>query len=105
MRTLLLGFALSFSLPLAAQTPQLAPAVKAFVSVDAPVFALTHVKVIDGTGAPATVCGLSVPAPRPEPAPWPTVGKRADQSDSISMGVGPDAARDKRNRRVLVVVH
>lgn len=37
-----------------AQTPQtLSPAVKAFVTVDAPLFALTHVRVIDGTGAPA----------------------------------------------------
>lgn len=39
-------------LGLAAQTPpSLSPAVKAFVTVDAPVFALTHVRVIDGTGA------------------------------------------------------
>jgi imidazolonepropionase-like amidohydrolase len=30
-----------------------APAVRQFITVDAPVFALTHVKVIDGTGAPA----------------------------------------------------
>jgi len=35
----------------AAQT--LSPQVHAFVSVDAPVVALTHVRVIDGTGAPA----------------------------------------------------
>jgi imidazolonepropionase-like amidohydrolase len=36
----------------AAQAPaSLSPAVKAFVTVDAPVFALTHVRVIDGTGA------------------------------------------------------
>lgn len=41
------------TLPAAGQTPSLAPAVKAFVSLDAPVFALTHVKVIDGTGGPA----------------------------------------------------
>jgi imidazolonepropionase-like amidohydrolase len=33
--------------------PTLSPEVKAFVTVDAPVFALTHVRVIDGTGAPA----------------------------------------------------
>jgi len=33
--------------------PALSPAVRAFVSVDAPVVALTHVRVIDGTGAPA----------------------------------------------------
>jgi len=39
---------------LAAQGPQaLSPGVKPFVTVDAPVFALTHVRVIDGTGAPA----------------------------------------------------
>ncbi len=31
----------------------LSPAVRAFVSVDAPTIALTHVRVIDGTGAPA----------------------------------------------------
>jgi imidazolonepropionase-like amidohydrolase len=31
--------------------PELAPAVRAFVSVDAPVVALAHVRVIDGTGA------------------------------------------------------
>ncbi len=35
----------------AAQT--LSPAVRAFVTVDAPTIALTHVRVIDGTGAPA----------------------------------------------------
>jgi imidazolonepropionase-like amidohydrolase len=35
----------------AAQT--FAPAVKNFISVDAPLIALTHVRVIDGTGAPA----------------------------------------------------
>lgn len=39
---------------LAAQTPQaLSPGVRGFVTVDAPLFALTHVRVIDGTGAPA----------------------------------------------------
>jgi imidazolonepropionase-like amidohydrolase len=31
--------------------PELAPAVRAFVSVDAPIVALVHVRVIDGTGA------------------------------------------------------
>ncbi len=39
---------------LQAQTPQaLSPAVKAFITVDAPLVALVHVRVIDGTGAPA----------------------------------------------------
>ena len=36
-----------------AQTPELSPAVREFVSVDAPVVALAHVRVIDGTGAAA----------------------------------------------------
>ena len=37
-----------------AQTPtKLSPAVQAFVAVDAPLIALTHIRVIDGTGAPA----------------------------------------------------
>lgn len=38
---------------LAAQRPPLADAVRAFVSVDAPVVALVNARVIDGTGAPA----------------------------------------------------
>jgi imidazolonepropionase-like amidohydrolase len=38
---------------LLAQTPPtLAPAVRQFVSIDAPVVALTHVRLIDGTGGP-----------------------------------------------------
>ncbi len=37
----------------AQQPPSYSPAVRAFISVDAPVFALTHVRVIDGTGTPA----------------------------------------------------
>jgi imidazolonepropionase-like amidohydrolase len=36
-----------------AQAPQFSDAVKGFIKVDAPVVALTHVRVIDGTGAPA----------------------------------------------------
>ena len=36
-----------------AQSAELSPAVKAFVTVDAPVFALVHVRVVDGTGQPA----------------------------------------------------
>jgi imidazolonepropionase-like amidohydrolase len=39
--------------PIAAQRPTLAPAVRAYVSTDTPVVALTHARVIDGTGAPA----------------------------------------------------
>lgn len=33
--------------------PALSPAVREFVCLDSPVFALTHVRLIDGTGAPA----------------------------------------------------
>jgi imidazolonepropionase-like amidohydrolase len=36
-----------------AQARQLPPAVRNFVSVDAPVVAITHVKLVDGTGTPA----------------------------------------------------
>ncbi len=39
--------------PVAAQRPAISDATRAFVSVDAPVVALTHVELIDGTGAPA----------------------------------------------------
>ena len=58
MRSLrsLLGLvcALLIAVPLAAQQrPALAPAARAFVSVDEPVVALTHVRLVDGTGAPA----------------------------------------------------
>src|SRR5579859_6680276 len=35
------------------QAQSFSPQVKAFIKVDAPVVALTHVRVIDGTGAPA----------------------------------------------------
>ena len=36
---------------LTAQRPTMAPAVRAYVKVEAPVIALTHVRIIDGTGA------------------------------------------------------
>jgi imidazolonepropionase-like amidohydrolase len=38
---------------LAAQSPTLSPDVRQYVTVDAPVVALRHVKIVDGTGAPA----------------------------------------------------
>ncbi len=50
---ILLSLLFCVALLATAQTPQLAPAVRQFVSVEAPVVALTHVKVIDGTGAAA----------------------------------------------------
>lgn len=42
-----------FLLPAAAQTPELSKTVKPFVRVDAARVVLTHVRVVDGTGAPA----------------------------------------------------
>ena len=39
--------------PLAAQRPTLSSSVRQYVSVDAPAVAITHVRVIDGTGATA----------------------------------------------------
>ncbi len=50
----ILSFMLLVLAALGGQTPpSLSPAVKAFVTVEAPLLALTHVRVIDGTGAPA----------------------------------------------------
>src|ERR1019366_1004442 len=46
------AFALAASAILTAQRPTLSRPVQAFVKVDAPVVALTNVRVIDGTGAP-----------------------------------------------------
>src|ERR1700721_3632061 len=40
-------------LPAAAQTPELSTTVKPFVRVNAAKVVLTHVRVVDGTGAPA----------------------------------------------------
>ncbi|HEV3052381.1 MAG TPA: hypothetical protein VGX50_18865, partial [Longimicrobium sp.] len=54
--TLVLAFLALLALvaaPAAAQRPAVTAAVRPFVSVDAPVVALTHVRVVDGTGASA----------------------------------------------------
>src|SRR3954465_205684 len=48
-----LALAAVFSVTLAAQPAQFSPAVRGFIKVDAPIIALTHVRVIDGTGAAA----------------------------------------------------
>src|SRR5436305_1988666 len=56
MRAAILILAGALLLPralLCQSAPQLSTAVRAYVSVSAPVVALTHVRVIDGTGAPA----------------------------------------------------
>jgi adenine deaminase len=50
---MLVSLALLASPELYAQRPTLAAAVRSFVAVDSPVVALTHARVIDGTGAPA----------------------------------------------------
>jgi enamidase len=57
-RALLLLLGLIGAVPSAAQRaqaqrPDLSPSVRRFVTVDTPVVAMTHVRVIDGTGAPA----------------------------------------------------
>jgi len=55
MRRTIIGVLLTALIPhsLPAQAPELSPQVREFVSVDAPVVALTNARVIDGTGAPA----------------------------------------------------
>src|SRR5712672_3158443 len=51
--TVLASLPLLSSLELQAQRPILSAGVHAFVAVDTPIVALTHARVIDGTGAPA----------------------------------------------------
>jgi imidazolonepropionase-like amidohydrolase len=58
MRKMACGMALLCCLCLASvaqEKPTFSPVTKSFISVDAPLVALTHVRVIDGTGGPATV--------------------------------------------------
>jgi enamidase len=43
----------AYSVAVAAQQPQFSNTVRGFIKIDAPVIALTHARVIDGTGAPA----------------------------------------------------
>ena len=49
---ILAGAIMAHAAPLSAQAAALSSAVRAFVTVDAPIVALTHVRVVDGTGAP-----------------------------------------------------
>jgi len=53
LKIVLAFIALPGSRELCAQRPTLSTAVRAFVGVDSPIVALTHARVIDGTGAPA----------------------------------------------------
>ena len=52
MRKLLLFLMAAPLVPAQQQPNRMLPGIKPFVSVDAPVIALVHVRVIDGTGAP-----------------------------------------------------
>ncbi|MGA2005309.1 MAG: amidohydrolase family protein [Terriglobales bacterium] len=70
---------LACSATLASQT--LSPLVRPFVKVDAPVIALTHVRVIDGTGAPA----------REDQTLVISKGKIESISDSASASIPKDA--------------
>ena len=54
-RSLLFAATLATATPIGAQGRSLPPAVRDYVSVDAPVVAITHVKLVDGTGAAARV--------------------------------------------------
>jgi imidazolonepropionase-like amidohydrolase len=51
IRLVLALLVLSMTALVAGQVPTLSTSVKAFVSLDAPIIAITHVRVIDGTGA------------------------------------------------------
>src|SRR5438105_8605981 len=53
LKTILASLTLLASPELHAQRPTLSAAVRSYVAVDSPIVALTHVRVIDGTGAPA----------------------------------------------------
>jgi imidazolonepropionase-like amidohydrolase len=53
MKNLVSLFACFLTVAGVARAQTLSPQVRSFVKVDAPVIALTHVRVIDGTGAPA----------------------------------------------------
>ena len=69
MRTTILVAVLAMTSLAAAQT--LSSDVKQFVKVDAPIIALTHVRVIDGTGAPAREDQTKSSFPRTTRRTWP----------------------------------
>lgn len=48
-----IALSLAVAIPLAAQRPNFSPQTRRFIFVDAPVVALTNVRVVDGTGTPA----------------------------------------------------
>ncbi|MGH9677157.1 MAG: amidohydrolase family protein, partial [Candidatus Acidiferrum sp.] len=85
MRKLVFQVFCSLALPFlcwSQAAPQLSPQVRAFVKEDAPVIVLTHVRVVDGTGA----------APRADQTLVIANGKIASMGDSASAKT-PDGAR------------
>ena len=54
LRAVLASLPLLAAAELHAQRPTLSAGVRAYVAVDSPIVALTHARVIDGTGAPAS---------------------------------------------------
>jgi imidazolonepropionase-like amidohydrolase len=81
MRKLVVAVLLMLACSVALVAQPLSPQVRGFVKVDAPVVALTHVRVIDGTGA----------APREDQTVVISKGKIESVSDAASANVPQDA--------------
>src|SRR5580693_5920863 len=81
MRKLVVAILLIFGCSVAAVCQTLSPQVRGFVKVDSPVVALTHVRVIDGTGAAA----------REDQTVVISKGKIESISDAASENVSKDA--------------
>ena len=81
MRKLVVAVLLMLACSVALVAQPLSPQVRGFVKVDAPVVALTHVRVIDGTGA----------APREDQTVVISNGKIESVSDGASANVPSDA--------------
>jgi imidazolonepropionase-like amidohydrolase len=80
MRKLVVAILLMLACSVALVAQALSPQVRGFVKVDAPVIALTHVRVIDGTGA----------APREDQTVVISKGKIESVSDAASANVPQD---------------
>src|SRR5690349_5594480 len=70
LRTLILAVGLVLGAETLLAQAQLSDAVKGFVRVDAPLVALEHVRVIDGTGAPPAEDQTVVIENGPDPRSW-----------------------------------
>src|SRR5690242_10867432 len=88
-----------FAVGAAAQAPALSPDTRAFVKVDAPIVALVHARVIDGTGVPS----------RPDQVVVLERGLIRAVGDSVQVSIPPGAqVLDVAGRTVLpgfVMVH